>query len=106
MGLTFKENYTDTRNSQVFSIVQGFKKINSTIDVYDPWVNKDKLINENNFQLIEYPITHKYDAIILAVSHYEFKNLSITNIRKFGKEKHVIYDIKHLLDPLEVDGKL
>ena len=106
LGLTFKENCPDIRNTQVLSIVQELKKLNSKIDVYDPWVDKDRLINENNFQLIEYPIPNKYDAIIVAVSHDEFKKLSIANIRKFGKEKHVIYDIKYMLDPKEVDGKL
>ena len=106
MGFTFKENCPDIRNTQVVSLVQGFKTLNLNIDIYDPWADKDKAIEEYNIELIDRPINNKYDAIILAVAHDEFKKLTLNQIRKFGKKKHVIYDIKYLLDTDKVDGQL
>jgi UDP-N-acetyl-D-galactosamine dehydrogenase len=106
MGFTFKENCPDIRNTQVVSLVQGFKTLNLNIDIYDPWADKDKAIEEYNIELIDRPINNKYDAIILAVAHDEFKRLTLNQIRKFGKKKHVIYDIKYLLDTDKVDGQL
>ena len=106
MGLTFKENCPDIRNTQVILLVEEFRKLNSKVDVYDPWVYKNKAMDEYGLQLIEYPITNKYDAIVVAVAHDEFKKFSISDIRKFGKKKHLIYDIKYSLDSNEVDGKI
>jgi len=106
MGLTFKENCPDIRNTRVVDLVKEFESFNCNVDVYDPWVNKDEVVHEYNFKPIEHPIIGKYDAIVLAVAHDEFKKLSLEEIKVFGKENHVLYDIKYLLKANEVDGRL
>ena len=106
MGLTFKENCPDHRNTHVVDLVKEFKGFNCNVDVHDPWVNKDQAAHEYNIQIIDKPKKGKYDAIVLAVAHDEFKSLSEKQIRAFGKENHVLYDIKYLLKAKETDGRL
>ena len=106
MGLAFKENCPDIRNTRVVDLIEQFDSFNCSTEVYDPWVDKDAAMDEYNINLIEEPMDGKYDAIILAVAHDVFKNLSSEQIKTFGKENHVIYDIKYLLDNEEVDGRL
>ena len=106
MGLSFKENCPDIRNTKVVDLVDEFKSFKCCIDVYDPWVDKDEALNEYNMKLIEYPEKDKYDAIVLAVAHDQFQDFSYKEIMAFGKDKHVIYDIKYLLNINEVDGRL
>ena len=106
MGLSFKENCPDIRNTKVVDLVDEFKSFKCCIDVYDPWVDKDEAFNEYNMKLIEYPEKDKYDAIVLAVAHDQFQDFSYKEIMAFGKDKHVIYDIKYLLNINEVDGRL
>ena len=106
MGLAFKENCPDIRNTKVVDLIDEFKSFKCFIDVYDPWVDKDEALNEYNMKLIEYPEKDKYDAIVLAVAHDQFKDFSYKEIMAFGKDKHVIYDIKYLLNINEVDGRL
>jgi UDP-N-acetyl-D-galactosamine dehydrogenase len=106
MGLTFKENCPDHRNSRAVDLVKQFKIFNCNVDVYDPWVNKNQALKEYNIQLIDKPIKSKYDAIIIAVAHNEFKSLTEEQIRTYGKDNHVLYDIKYLLKTSESDGRL
>ena len=106
MGLTFKENCPDIRNTRVIDLVNEFESLNCNVDVYDPWVNKEKAKQEYNIQLIDSPENGKYDAILLAVAHNEFKLLSSSKIKAFGKQSHILYDIKYLLKAEEVDGRL
>ncbi len=106
MGLTFKENCPDHRNTRVIDLVKAFEGSNCNVDVYDPWVNKDQATAEYNIQLIDKPIKDNYDAIIIAVKHDEFKALTEDQIRSFGKVNHVLYDIKYLLQANETDGRL
>ena len=106
MGLTFKENCPDLRNTRVVDLVEEFKGFNCNIDVYDPWIDKDEVIREYGFKPIDQPVEGKYDAILLAVAHDEFKELSLEQIKYFGKDNHVLYDIKYLLKANEVDGRL
>ena len=106
MGLTFKENCPDHRNSRAVDLVKQFKSFNCNVDVYDPWVNKNQALKEYNIQPIDKPIKSKYDAIIIAVAHDEFKLLTEEQIRTYGKDKHVLYDIKYLLKASESDGRL
>tara|TARA_B100000780_G_scaffold67096_1_gene44295 strand:+ start:1587 stop:2864 length:1278 start_codon:yes stop_codon:yes gene_type:complete len=106
MGLTFKENCPDLRNSKVIDLIKGFRDFNCNIDVYDPWVDKSEALREYEVDLIETPFTEKYDAIVLAVNHDQFKDLTLDQLKSYGKEDHVLYDIKYLLDPLESDGRL
>jgi len=106
MGLTFKENCPDIRNTRVVDLVEEFEGFNCNVDVYDPWIDKDEVIHEYGFKPIDQPVEGKYDAILLAVAHDEFKELSLEQIKAFGKDNHVLYDIKYLLDANEVDGRL
>ena len=106
MGLAFKENCPDIRNTRVVDLVNEFKGSNCNIDIYDPCVNKDDANDEYNIKLIEQPIKGKYDAIVLAVAHDVFKDFSIEQIKDFGKDNYVLYDIKYLFGDDEVDGRL
>ena len=106
MGLSFKENCPDIRNTKVVDLIEELKSFHCAVDVYDPWVNKEEANNEYNLDLIDDPSKHRYDAIVLAVAHDLFKALSLDHIKAFGKDNHVIYDIKYLLGPDEVDGRL
>ena len=106
MGLTFKENCPDIRNTRVVDLIEEFEGFNCNVDVYDPWVDKDEAMREYNIKSINQPIEGKYDAILLAVAHDEFKELSLSQIKAFGKTNHVLYDIKYLLKASEVDGRL
>ena len=106
MGLTFKENCPDLRNTRVVDLVEEFEGFNCNIDVYDPWVDKDEAVHEYGIKPIDQPVEGKYDAILLAVAHDEFKQLSLEQIKAFGKDNHVLYDIKYLLKANEVDGRL
>ena len=106
MGLSFKENCPDIRNTKVVDLVDQFSSFNCSIDVYDPWVDKHEAFNEYKIRLIEHPAKGKYDAIVLAVAHDKFRDFSHKEIMSFGKDKHVIYDIKYILSANEVDGRL
>jgi UDP-N-acetyl-D-glucosamine/UDP-N-acetyl-D-galactosamine dehydrogenase len=106
MGLTFKENCPDLRNTRVVDLVKEFESFNCNVDVYDPWVDKDEAVHEYNIKPIDKPIKSKYDAILLAVAHDEFKALTVEQIRAYGKDNHILYDIKYLIKANESDGRL
>lgn len=106
MGLTFKENCPDMRNTRVVDLIKEFKSFNSNVYVYDPWVDKEEAQHEYDITPIEAPAKEKYDAIILAVSHNEFKEMGADAIRQLGRENHVLYDIRYILNADEVDGRL
>ncbi len=106
MGLSFKENSRDIRNTGVADLVFTLQSFNCNVDIFDPLVDKDEAMKQYNLGLINYPENEKYHAIIIAVAHDNFSELSIAAIKKFAKKNHVIYDVKHLLDQFEVDGRL
>ena len=106
MGLAFKENCPDIRNTKVIDLIKAFEDMKCNVDVYDPWVNQDVALNEYQIKLIKKPIKGRYDAIVLAVAHDTFKDLSSKQINAFGKDISVIYDIKYLLSSENVDGRL
>ena len=106
MGLTFKENCPDIRNTKVVDLVEEFEGFNCNVDVYDPWVNHDQAIIEYNIKTVDHPVKGKYDAIVLAVAHDIIRELSLEQIKALGNENHVLYDIKYLLNSNEVDGRL
>jgi len=101
LGITFKENCPDIRNSRVIDVITELKDFGSTVAVYDPWADKQEVEHEYGFTLTDTPKLENYQAIVLAVAHDEFKTL---NIKK--TKDRVIYDIKSFLDPEIVDGKL
>ena len=106
MGLTFKENCPDHRNTRVVDLVKELQSFNCNVDVYDPWVNKKQVADEYKIQIIDKPLKDKYSAIIIAVAHDEFKKLTVDQIRAYGKDNHILYDIKYLLKVNETDGRL
>ena len=106
MGLAFKENTPDLRNTGVAEMVAKFKGFNCNVDVYDPWLDKVEAQKEFNINLINQPENGKYDAIVLAVAHDEFKELSLKEIKAYGTSNHVLYDVKYLFKQSEVDGRL
>ena len=106
MGLTFKEDCPDLRNSKIIDLIEGFRDFNCNIDVYDPWADKSEALREYGVELIGAPFAEKYDAIVLAVNHDQFKDLTLDQLKSYGKENHVLYDIKYLLSPDQVDGRL
>lgn len=98
MGLTFKENCPDVRNTKVVDILSELNEYEMNVDVYDPWVNPADAKHEYNIDLVAAPETGKYDAIIFAVSHHQFKAMSNAEIKALMKDEHVIYDLKYMLD--------
>ncbi|WP_068546679.1 Vi polysaccharide biosynthesis UDP-N-acetylglucosamine C-6 dehydrogenase TviB [Thalassotalea crassostreae] len=106
MGLTFKENCPDLRNTKVVDIVNELKDYNMNVDVVDPWCDKDASKALYDIELVDEPKTDHYDAIILTVAHNQFKELGIDAIRKWAKADHFVYDLKYILDKDDVDLRL
>jgi len=106
MGLTFKENCPDIRNTRTLDLVKKLKNLNCKMDLFDPWVDKSKVKKMFDMTPLDQPLNNKYDVIIITVAHNEFKKLSTKQIHAFGKKNHVLYDIVYLLDVNEVDGRL
>tara|TARA_B100001175_G_C19079150_1_gene435095 strand:- start:261 stop:581 length:321 start_codon:yes stop_codon:yes gene_type:complete len=106
MGLAFKENCPDIRNTRVIDIVEKLKEKKATVDVHDPWVNTKEAKAEYGIELVELPKSGQYDAIIIAVSHHQYKEQGVKSIKSFGKKNHVLYDVKYLFKPEESDIRL
>lgn len=106
MGLTFKENCPDLRNTRIVDIVSELADYNIAVDVYDPWVSIEEAQHEYGITPIAEPAIDAYDGIVLAVAHNEFRALGAENIRKHGKAKHILYDLKYLLSAEEADLRL
>ncbi len=106
MGLTFKENCPDIRNTRVIDIINELNSYGAKIDIYDPWVDSKDALHEYGITPIEKPKPNTYDAIILAVKHKQFVDMGEQQIKALGKENHILYDIKYLLPADKVDGRL
>ena len=106
MGLTFKEDCPDLRNTRVINIIEEMQEYGAEVHVYDPWVNKQEAKKVFGIEPIEALSEGQYDAIILAVAHQEFKQMSATQIQALGKQNTVLFDIKYLLPADLVDGRL
>jgi UDP-N-acetyl-D-galactosamine dehydrogenase len=106
MGLTFKENCPDLRNTRVVDIVAELKDYNCDVDVYDPWVSVEEAQHEYGITPIAKVNTGSYDAIILAVAHHQFKDMGAAAIRALCKPIAVIYDLKYVLSVHESDLRL
>ena len=100
MGLTFKENCPDLRNTRVVDIIQELKDYNVQTDVFDPWADPLQALREYDITLVQNLDKGAYDAIVIAVSHHQFKTMDAKTIRSFGKPVHVLYDLKYIL-PVE-----
>ena len=106
LGVTFKENCPDIRDTRVVEIVEELQEFNSIVDVYDPWASKYEVKDKYNIELIEYIEKNKYQAILIAVAHKEFIEMGIDLIRTYGEKDSIIYDVKSLFDKDKVNGRL
>ena len=106
MGLTFKENCPDLRNSRVIDIVNALKKYSVQVDVHDPMVEPDNARAEYGMEMLVEPQAGQYDAVIVAVAHNQFRETGAAGIRAYCKPDGVLYDVKYLLPATEVDGRL
>ncbi len=97
MGLTFKENCPDLRNTRVVDIVAELKEYNCQVDVYDPWISAEESEHEYGITPIAKLPAGEYDGIIVAVAHHQFKAMGEATIRALGKKAHVLYDLKYIL---------
>ncbi|MFL4556183.1 Vi polysaccharide biosynthesis UDP-N-acetylglucosamine C-6 dehydrogenase TviB [Yersinia kristensenii] len=106
MGLTFKENCPDLRNTKVVDIISELKEYNVIADVYDPWVNAEEAKHEYGINVLKNMPINQYDGVIFTVAHSQFKALSNDDIKGLVKPNGVIYDLKYIIDPKIVDIRL
>ena len=106
MGLTFKENCPDLRNTRVTDVINELETYKFSIDVYDPWADTKEAAAEYGIHPIKEPELGSYDCILLAVGHEEFKKMGAAGIRRFGKDRHLFYDLKGLFERQLTDGRL
>ena len=106
LGLAFKENCPDLRNTRVIDIVNELRAYSAQVDVHDPWVDAAEAAHEFDITPVAAPQEGSYDAIILAVGHRQFAALGGEGVRGFGKAHSVLYDVKSLLPRADVDGRL
>jgi len=106
MGLTFKENCPDLRNTKVVDIIAELNEYNINVDVYDPWVSAEEAKLEYDIEVFTAKPNAEYDGIILAVGHDEFKNISVNDLKSLKKEASVLYDLKYIFDKNITDIRL
>lgn len=106
MGLAFKENCPDLRNTKVIDVINELSDYNAIVDVYDPRVIKEEAEKLYSIRPIDTPSVREYDAVIIAVAHQEFGELSVNDIHAWGKPNHIIYDLKYLLPQGDADLRL
>lgn len=106
LGLTFKENCPDLRNTKVIDLVNELKDYGARVDVFDPWADPDEAEQEYGLTLLAKPEPGSYDGVIVAVGHEEFKAMGAKRLREFGRSEHVLYDLKYVLHQQESDCRL
>ena len=106
LGLAFKEDCPDVRNTKVVDIITELDGYGAHCDVYDPWVDPDEAREEYGLELLKEPQQGYYDAIVIAVAHQQFKKLGVEGIKAFGKPGAIVYDVKYLLPAAETDDRL
>ena len=106
MGLSFKENCPDIRNTKIIDMVKALKEYDLDLDIYDPWVDSKEVELEYGLAPVSELSNGKYDAIVLAVAHDQFKEMLIEDYEKLGKERYVLYDLKYILDKKVADIRL
>jgi UDP-N-acetyl-D-galactosamine dehydrogenase len=106
MGLTFKENCPDLRNTRVIDIVRELAEYNISVDVYDPWVDPEEACQEYQVMPVETPAGGGYDGIILAVGHHQFTDMGVEAIKQLGKPEHILYDLKYIFESNATDLRL
>ncbi len=106
LGITFKENCPDLRNTKVVDIVEELIDFGINVDIYDPWVDKSEAKEIHDVHMVEHLQENTYDGIILAVAHNQFQEMNVSDLKNLLKEVSVIYDVKNILPPNIVDGNL
>jgi UDP-N-acetyl-D-galactosamine dehydrogenase len=106
MGLTFKEDCPDVRNTRVVDVVRELEKYGAKVDIHDPWVDAAEAEHEYGIKPVKRLRKGAYDAIVMAVAHRQFREMGLRKVRALGKRPHVLYDIKYVFRADEVDGRL
>jgi UDP-N-acetyl-D-galactosamine dehydrogenase len=106
LGLTFKENCPDLRNTRVVDVIAALRDYAMQVEVYDPWISAQEAGHEYGIEPIAEPVAGTYDAILLAVAHDQFKAKGVEGIRAWGKPGAVLFDVKYLFPADAVDGRL
>jgi len=106
LGFTFKENCPDIRNTRIIDVVKELGNYNCQVDVFDPWADAEEIKHEYGISPVPEIKNGFYDAIIVAVGHQQFKMMGCDDIRGFGKDKHVLYDLKYILPAEQSDVRL
>jgi UDP-N-acetyl-D-galactosamine dehydrogenase len=106
LGLTFKENCPDLRNTRCVDIIAGLRDYRIEVDVHDPWVDRQEAERECGVTPVEHPALGNYDAIIIAVAHRQFREMGASAMHALGKPRHVMFDVKYVLPATETDGRL
>ena len=106
MGLTFKENCPDLRNSKVVDVVRELQRYGARVDCHDPWIDARAARHEYGIRPVRTLERNRYDAIVMAVAHRQFRDMGAEAIRRLGRRNHVLYDIKYVFPAAEVDGRL
>lgn len=103
LGITFKENCPDVRNTKIVDVISALKDYGIQVEIYDPWANPNEVKHEYKLTTTNVVPTDRYDAIVLGVSHKEFLDLNLKDLRNL---KSIVYDVKGVLDVNQIDGKL
>jgi UDP-N-acetyl-D-galactosamine dehydrogenase len=106
LGLTFKEDCPDLRNTRVVDVIRELRDLGADVDVHDPWVDPAHARQEYDLNLVASPAAANYDAIVLAVAHQQFRDMGPEAIHALGRDPHVLYDVKQMLPATAVDGRL
>ncbi len=106
LGLTFKEDCPDLRNTRVVDVIRELRDLGADVDVHDPWVDPAHARQEYDLNLVASPAAANYDAIVLAVAHQQFSDMGPEAIHALGRDPHVLYDVKQMLPATAVDGRL
>jgi UDP-N-acetyl-D-galactosamine dehydrogenase len=106
LGLTFKENCPDIRNTKVIDVIKELDNFHANIDIYDPWASNDEVEKEYGISLCQTLNQNHYDAVLACVGHDQIKAMSVKELKSLCKDNHVIYDVKHIFPKDAVDGRL
>lgn len=106
LGLAFKENCPDLRNTRVIDMITELRNFNLRVDVHDPMVEPVEALTEHGITLTQIPQIGGYDAIVIAVAHETFRSSGAAALRKYGRDPHILYDLKHIFDAQESDLRL
>jgi UDP-N-acetyl-D-galactosamine dehydrogenase len=106
LGLTFKENCPDLRNTRVIDIVNELQGYNVQVDVTDPWADITEAREEYGIDLVSSPGRSTYDAVVIAVAHHQFREVGAAGLRTFCKPDGILYDVKYLLPAADADSRL